>query len=96
MGIIIGSDHTGFLQGIVDFMKSLDHEVDDVRFHDPNRVDFPGIGSRVENTERGLLVCETGVDASIAANNLNGIRAVVYDDVHSANEFVDGNQISSS
>jgi ribose 5-phosphate isomerase B len=39
--------------------------------------------------ERGILVCGTGIGASIAANKIPGIRAALCHDVHSAHQSVE-------
>ena len=71
MRIVIGSDHAGFpLKGtVVELVKSLGHEVDDVGSYGPEPVDFPDIARAVTDriaagkADRGLLVCGTGVGA---------------------------------
>ncbi len=102
MRIVIGSDHAGYMlkSTIVDFVKSLGHEVEDVGSHDPNPVDFPDIAQaltdriRAGKAERGLMVCGTGVGASIAANKVKGIRAAVCHDVHSAHQSVEHDDVN--
>jgi ribose 5-phosphate isomerase B len=102
MRIVIGSDHAGFpLKGtIIDHVKSLGHEVQDVGSYDPAPVDFPDIARRVTDlisageADRGLLVCGTGVGASIAANKVRGIRAAVCHDVHSAHQSVEHDDVN--
>ncbi|WP_374374568.1 ribose 5-phosphate isomerase B [Dongia sp.] len=102
MRIVIGSDHAGYMlkSTIVDFVKSLGHEVEDVGSHDPNPVDFPDIARaltdriRAGKAERGLMVCGTGVGASIAANKVKGIRAAVCHDVHSAHQSVEHDDVN--
>ena len=46
------------------------------------------------SAERGLLVCGTGVGASIAANKVRGIRAAVGHDVHSAHQCVEHDDVN--
>ncbi len=102
MRIVIGSDHAGFpmKSTIVEFVKSLGHEVEDVGSHDPNPVDFPDIARQVTgrivsgDADRGLMVCGTGVGASIAANKVKGIRAAVCHDVHSAHQSVEHDDVN--
>ncbi|UJW77148.1 ribose 5-phosphate isomerase B [Rhizobium sp. SL42] len=102
MRIVIGSDHAGFplKSTIVEYIKSLGHEVTDVGSYDPNPVDFPDIAKSVTasiitgKAERGLLVCGTGVGASIAANKVKGIRAAVCHDVHSAHQSVEHDDVN--
>lgn len=102
MRIVIGSDHAGYplKATIVEFVKSLGHEVHDVGSYDPNPVDFPDIARQVTDrisageAERGLMVCGTGVGASIAANKVKGIRAAVCHDVHSAHQSVEHDDVN--
>lgn len=102
MRIVIGSDHAGYplKATIVEFVKSLGHEVEDVGSYDPNPVDFPDIARHVTDrisageAERGLMVCGTGVGASIAANKVKGIRAAVCHDVHSAHQSVEHDDVN--
>ena len=102
MRIVIGSDHAGFplKSTIVEHIKSLGHEVMDVGSYDPNPVDFPDVAKNVTasiiagTAERGLLVCGTGVGASIAANKVKGIRAAVCHDIHSAHQSVEHDDVN--
>ena len=102
MRIVIGSDHAGFplKSTIAEHIKSLGHEVMDVGSYDPNPVDFPDVAKNVTasiiagTAERGLLVCGTGVGASIAANKVKGIRAAVCHDVHSAHQSVEHDDVN--
>lgn len=102
MKIVIGSDHAGFpLKGdIAEFLRSLRHDVTDVGSFTPDPVDFPDISKAVcaavkaGQADRGLLVCGTGVGASIAANKVRGIRAAVCHDVHSAHQSVEHDDVN--
>ena len=102
MRIVIGSDHAGFpLKGqIAEHVRSLGHEVTDVGSFSPDPVDFPDISKAVcaavkaGQADRGLLVCGTGVGASIAANKIRGIRAAVCHDMHSAHQSVEHDDVN--
>lgn len=102
MRIVIGSDHAGFplKETVVDFVRSLGHEVEDVGSFDDKPVDFPDIARAVtgriasDSAERGLLVCGTGVGAAIAANKVKDIRAAVCHDVHSAHQCVEHDNVN--
>src|SRR5688572_32629211 len=102
MRLVIGSDHAGFgLKGmVVEHVRGLGHEVIDVGSYDPNPVDFPDVARKVAaaikegKAERGLMVCGTGVGASIAANKMKGIRAAVCHDVHSAHQAVEHDDVN--
>jgi ribose 5-phosphate isomerase B len=101
MKIVIGSDHAGYhlKLELADFLRQAGHEVVDVGSHDPGPVDFPDIAKAVCGTvraggARGLMVCGTGVGASIAANKVRGIRAAVCHDVHSAHQSVEHDDVN--
>jgi ribose 5-phosphate isomerase B len=88
MKLVIGSDHAGWVLkgGVIAHIRALGHEVVDVGSHDAQPVDFPDIARALTakvlagEAERGIMVCGTGVGASIAANKVRGIRA--HDDVN--------------
>ena len=82
------------------FMRGLGHDVMDVGSYDPQPVDFPDIARKVAGAvtsgqaERGLMVCGTGVGASIGTNKMKGIRAAVCHDVHSAHQCVEHDDVN--
>jgi ribose 5-phosphate isomerase B len=102
MRLVIGSDHAGWLlkQTVIDHLRSLGHEVTDVGSYDDKPVDFPDIARSVARevtsggAARGIMVCGTGVGASIAANKMKGIRAAVCHDVHSAHQSVEHDDVN--
>lgn len=102
MKVVIGSDHAGFplKAEIVALLQSLGHSVEDIGSYTPEPVDFPDIAQllcskvRQKEAERGILVCGTGVGAAIAANKINGIRAAVCHDVHSAHQSVEHDDVN--
>ncbi len=92
MKIAIGSDHAGYrlkLQ-LLDAIRELGHELDDVGFNGTESVDYPDFASEVCNrvisgeADRGILICGTGIGMSIAANKVPGIRCALVHDVFSA------------
>jgi ribose 5-phosphate isomerase B len=102
MRVVIGSDHAGWVlkKSVIDHVRSLGHEVVDVGSFDDKPVDFPDIAREVTSkvtsgeVERGIMVCGTGVGASIAANKVKGIRAAVCHDVHSAHQSVEHDDVN--
>ena len=102
MKIVVGSDHAGFPMKaeVVSFIRGLGHEVEDVGSFDADPVDFPDIARQVAGAitsgraQRGLMVCGTGVGASIGANKMKGIRAAVCHDVHSAHQSVEHDDVN--
>ena len=90
--IAIGCDHGGLaLKGeIINHLKELNYEFNDMGTYDEKSVDYPDIAKKVcaeiiENrASLGILVCGTGIGMSMAANKYDGIRAAVCGDTFSA------------
>lgn len=97
MLIALGSDHAGFelKQQMHAFLESLGHAVVDVGTNSTAPVDYPdfacAVGEAVTSgrAERGVLICGSGVGASVAANKVRGIRAAVCHDYYSAHQGVE-------
>src|SRR6202047_949414 len=97
MKIVIGSDHAGFAlkNSVGDLLRSLGHQVLDVGAFNENPSDSPDFAEAVgkaildRKAERGVLICGSGVGASVAANKLTGIRAAVCHDTYSAHQGVE-------
>lgn len=102
MKLAIGGDHAGFpLKGpVIDFLRGQGHEVTDFGTHSLEPVDFPDIARLVCDAvqsgvaARGILVCGTGVGASIAANKIRGIRATLCHDTYSAHQCVEHDDVN--
>ncbi len=102
MKLAIGGDHAGYALKVVllEYLQSQGHDVLDCGSYDPNPVDFPDIAGRlcdeVRNGSvlRGIMVCGTGVGASIAANKIPGIRAAVCHDIYSAHQCVEHDDVN--
>jgi len=97
MRIAIGADHAGFplKQHIAEFLQRLGHEVLDVGAFNAEPSDYPdfakALGEAVVagQTERGVLICGSGVGASVAVNKITGIRAGLCHDTYSAHQGVE-------
>ncbi len=97
MRLVIGSDHAGFAlkQEMLETLRREGHEVVDVGTHSTAAVDYPDFaqavgGAVVEGrAERGVLICGSGVGASVAANKLHGVRAAICHDTYSAHQGVE-------
>jgi ribose 5-phosphate isomerase B len=97
MKIVIGSDHAGFQLKVAmgDVLRSLGQEVLDIGAFNENPSDYPDFAEAVGRAvldgraERGVLICGSGVGASVAANKLMGIRAAVCHDSYSAHQGVE-------
>jgi ribose 5-phosphate isomerase B len=85
MHIAIGCDHRGLelKETVKKILKDNDCEYKDFGCFDENSVDYPDIAEAVSKSivsaesERGILICSTGAGMCIAANKVNGIRAVL-------------------
>ncbi len=97
MKIAVGSDHAGFAlkQEMADLLRKEGHEVIDVGTHSTATVDYPDSAAAVGHAvtggqaERGVLICGSGVGASVAANKLKGVRAAICHDAYSAHQGVE-------
>jgi len=100
--VAIGSDHGGFsLKGIIlKFLMEKGHEVLDLGAHSPEPSDYPDFARAVSKAvtsgkaERGILICGSGVGASVAANKMPEIRAAVCHDTFSAHQGVEDDEMN--
>lgn len=89
----------GLLEIIADDLRALGRAVETYRPDDPlpddattpaDEVDYPDVAERVANairsgrSDRGILICGTGIGMAIAANKVPGVRAAQAHDVYSA------------
>ena len=98
MRVAIGADHGGYAlkDELKTFLQSLGHEMIDVGAHtlDPAD-DFPDFTRPLAESvasgqaDRGIMICGSGVGASVAANKVRGIRASVCHDTYSAHQGVE-------
>ncbi|HYY59411.1 MAG TPA: ribose 5-phosphate isomerase B [Pyrinomonadaceae bacterium] len=95
MRIAVGADHGGFPlnEQVMEELRAEGHEVQDFGTHDGSRPDdYPdyalAVGQAVQSgrAELGLLICGSGVGASVAANKLRGVRAALCGDTYSAHQ----------
>jgi ribose 5-phosphate isomerase B len=97
MKIALGNDHAGYplKAHILETLRKLGVEVTDHGSHTSDPVDFPDLARLVcedvrnGRADRGIMVCGTGVGASIAANKIPGIRAAVCHDIYSSSQCVE-------
>ncbi len=102
MRIVIGSDHAGFelKSTIVSYIQDLGHQIIDVGTNNAEPVDYPeyaeAVGKAIleERADRGIMICGSGVGASIAVNKLPGIRAGLCHDTYSAHQGVEHDNIN--
>ena len=90
--IAIGCDHRGLnlKQFIIKLGAEAGHTYEDFGCYTAEPVDYPDIAQKVAGAvasgdfEFGILICDTGIGMSIAANKVKGIRAALCHDAFSA------------
>lgn len=97
MKIAVAGDHAGFIlkKALRDDLKKNGHDVLDLGAFDETPSDYPdfarALGKAVASgeTERGILICGSGIGACVAANKVKGIRAGIAHDIYSAHQGVE-------
>lgn len=92
MKIAVGSDHAGFemKEELIKHLESRGLEVINFGTDSTASCDYPDYAKKVAHSvadgesEKGLLVCGTGIGMSLCANKVKGIRAAVLSDEFSA------------
>jgi ribose 5-phosphate isomerase B len=92
MTLAIGCDHGGFelKEEILSVLHELNIEFIDYGTDSQKSVDFPDFGEKVSQavstgkTERGILICGTGIGMSIVANKFPKIRASLCNELYTA------------
>jgi len=90
--ILIGSDHGGWelKEFLKAYLASQNYQVEDIGTFGPESVDYPDIGKCLvknivdKKSEKGILICGTGIGMSIVANRYPGIRAALCSEPMSA------------
>jgi ribose 5-phosphate isomerase B len=88
MRIAIGCDHRGLelKRFIMKLLTEMGHSYEDFGGYTTDPVDYPDIARKVAKKvaagdfDRGILICDTGIGMSIAANKVRGIRAALCHD----------------
>jgi transaldolase/glucose-6-phosphate isomerase len=97
MRVAIGSDHAGYelKEAAKAFLAAENCEVLDVGTHNRDAVDYAdfavAVGGALQghSAERGIILCGSGVGASMAANRIPGVRAGLCHDTYSAHQGVE-------
>ncbi len=97
MRIAVGADHAGFnlREVVLQTIEDAGHQVVDLgaRVHDAED-DYPDRAAPVASSvamgdaDRGIILCGSGIGASITANKFQGVRAAVCHDIYSASQGV--------
>ena len=102
MKIAIGFDHAGYplRELVTGLLAQLGHEVRDFGTHSAEPVDYPDFARKVASAvssgecERGIVVCGSGVGASVAATKVPRVRAALCHDVFSARQGVEDDDMN--
>jgi ribose 5-phosphate isomerase B len=103
MKVALAFDHRGvkLRERLLDEVEALGHEVVDLGTDtDAERIDYPDkareMGETIQrgDAERGVLVCGSGIGASVAACKMAGIRAASVQDVYSAHQGVEHDDLN--
>ena len=97
MKIALASDHAGFTlkETIKKILEARGLNVLDLGTCNTDPVDYPDFAQAVgqavveRRAERGILICGSGVGASVAVNKIKGIRAGLCHDTYSAHQGVE-------
>jgi ribose 5-phosphate isomerase B len=103
MKVAVGTDHAGFplKQVVIDAIRGAGHEVEDCGAYAlvPGD-DYPDFSVAVAravaggSAQRGVLVCGSGVGASIVANKVTGVRCALCHDTFSARQGVEDDEMN--
>jgi ribose 5-phosphate isomerase B len=102
MKIAVGSDRAGFAlkQNVAHHLSEIGHDVVDVGAYNAGSSDYPNFAASVGRaltggtSERGLLICGSGVGVCVAANKMPRIRAAICHDTYFAHQGVEHDDMS--
>ena len=102
MRVAVGFDHAGFplKEDVLRVLADLGHDVVDFGTDSTAAVDYPDFAKAVGlavargECERGIVVCGSGVGASVAATKIPGIRAALCHDTFSARQGVEDDDLN--
>ncbi len=98
MRVALASDHAGWdmKQTLAVFLRELNYDITDLSSAPPDpEDDYPdsaemlGSAIRDNRAERGILICGSGVGASVAVNKIRGVRGGLCHDHYSAHQSVE-------
>jgi len=101
--VAVGADHAGFplKERMMDTVRAAGHQVIDCGAETlvpgddyPDYAERVAVAIRDGNADRGVLICGSGVGASVAANKFIGIRAALCHDTFSAHQGVEDDSMN--
>lgn len=103
MQIAIGADHGGYVlkEQLKEFLAAKDYGILDVGAYTLQPLDdYPDFAKAVSKAiasgqaDKGIMICGSGVGASVAANKVKGVRASVCHDTYSAHQGVEHDDLN--
>src|SRR5579885_2059048 len=103
MRVAIGADHAGFelKQKLAQDIASAGYEVLDLGAKEycqeddyPDFAEAVALAVQTGQADRGILVCGSGVGASVAANKVTGVRAALCAETYSAHQGVEHDDVN--
>lgn len=102
MNVALGCDHAGYAlkRAVGEWLTAEGHTLVDCGAMDDSPSDYPdyaravGVAILEGRAERGVLLCGSGVGASVAANKLPGVRAALCHDTFSARQGVEDDDLN--
>jgi ribose 5-phosphate isomerase B len=102
MNVAVASDHAGYpiKDILIKAVEDSGNEAIDLGTNSTDPVDYPdyakkvGLAIQSGEAERGILICGSGVGASVAANKMRGIRAGLCHDTYSAHQCVEHDDVN--
>ena len=102
MKIAVACDHAGYplKDEVISAIEESGHEVIDLGTYNQEPVDYPDYAEKagrailMGQAERAVVICGSGVGASIAANKIKGIYACLCHDTYSAHQGVEHDNIN--
>jgi ribose 5-phosphate isomerase B len=100
--VAVACDHAGFplKATILDVVRKAGHEVVDLGTDSTASVDYPDFAEKAgraiqrKEVERAIVICGSGVGASVAANKMIGVRAGLCHDTYSAHQCVEHDDVN--
>lgn len=97
MRVAVAADHAGFplKETVIRVVCQAGHQPIDLGTDSTNPVDYPDYAEKIGRAiqggqaDRGILICGSGIGASVAANKINGIYAGLCHDIYSAHQGVE-------
>ena len=92
MKVSVGSDHRGvnLKQKVCEHLRDMGHEIVDMGTNGTASCDYPDIAAGVAqsvcqgDSQRGILICGSGIGMAITANKFDGVRAATCNDEFTA------------